>query len=545
MVVTQILSANKPAILYIRFSSDRQADGDSIARQTESASKYAKANGYTVARTITDEGESAFHGLHLSNGHLGKFLTAADKGTFKGHTFFFEELTRLSRQGVFATLTLITHLLEAGLMVRDIASGIEIADHSDLDKPQIALLLSTNAVLGRMHSHELSRKISHARQSEREQAAKDNKAFTPICPAWIKAKAGEKAVLIEEHANIVCRIFDLAAQGYGAKTIVRMLIAEKRTAFTRTGKWTPEYITSILKNRAVLGYYQPHKLFIQAREGGKKVHVRVPVGEEILMYPPAITMAQWEAARTQVDAKNRNLGKPVGVRQGGNVNSILSPLVYDADLGRLMNFYQKKGDHPYLVTKWAAKSKSNYLRYDHLEMALLGFLSDLDWQSVATESESLEVRELQTELETTLIAIDRHTQRLAAMQKFVEDGVLSKSLWENLDLEKAALAEAVSRRQKLTSSVTEARAKVQALYSPEQLLTAIRAGDAGLRLRLKEEIQKRITRIDVYFKPQVSLPAEHRLIRVRFINGIERWMILRDMVARLWQEPNKPSSAYL
>jgi DNA invertase Pin-like site-specific DNA recombinase len=538
--VTKNLSSAKPAILYIRFSSDRQAEGHSVERQTDTAANYVKANGYTIVRTITEEGESAFHGFHLSNGDLGKFLLEADKGAFKGHTFFFEELTRLSRQGVLATLTLITHLLEAGLVVRDITSGIEITEPADLDKPQVSPAVCTNAMLGRMHSHELSRKLLARRQSEREKAAKDGKAFTPICPAWIKAELKEKPVLIEDRANTVSRIFDLAAQGYGAKTIVRLLIAEKRTAFTRTGRWSPEYVISILKNRAVLGYYQPHKLSIEVRPGGKKVKVRVPVGEEILMYPPAVSMTQFEAARVQVKAKDRNAGRPVGLRQGGSVNSILNPLVYDADLGRLMNFYQKNGDHPYLVTKWAAGSKSHYLRYDHFERAFLGFLTDLDWQAVATEAESLEVRELQAELETALLEIDRRTQRLATLQKFVDDGVFSKSLWENLDLEKTALAEAVSRRRELESTVTEARRKVQALYSPEQLLAAIRAGDTGLRLRLKEEIQKRVTRIDVYFKPQASLPAKHQLARVRFINGSERWIELgQDLVARRWVQPDQ------
>src|SRR6516225_8385236 len=116
-------SSPKPAVVYIRFSSDKQAVGDSVNRQTKSAAAFCKSAGYTVAKTITDEGESAFHGLHLSNGDLGRFLREADKGTFQNHVFLFEELTRLSRQGVLAVFTLVTRLLNAGLTVRDITTS--------------------------------------------------------------------------------------------------------------------------------------------------------------------------------------------------------------------------------------------------------------------------------------------------------------------------------------------------------------------------------------------------------------------------------------
>jgi len=59
------------------------------------------------------------------------------------------------------------------------------------------------------------------------------------------------------------------------------------------------------------------------------------------------------------------------------------------------------------------------------------------------------------------------------------------------------------------------------LESPEDLLALIRSGDPEMRLKLKAEIRKRISRIEVSF----GLDGFEAVADVRFINGVVRRII--------------------
>ena len=60
-----------------------------------------------------------------------------------------------------------------------------------------------------------------------------------------------------------------------------------------------------------------------------------------------------------------------------------------------------------------------------------------------------------------------------------------------------------------------ARSRATALESPEDLLAIIRSGDPEMRLKLKSEIRKRISRIEVSF----GLDGFEAVADVKFING--------------------------
>jgi hypothetical protein len=83
--------------------------------------------------------------------------------------------------------------------------------------------------------------------------------------------------------------------------------------------------------------------------------------------------------------------------------------------------YHRLEDGKRLPVGGPARSR-NYLRYDKFGTAFLGFLSDLDWQSLAGEAESPEVKATQAELETVLAEIDRCSGRLAKLQALVSEG---------------------------------------------------------------------------------------------------------------------------
>jgi hypothetical protein len=88
--------------------------------------------------------------------------------------------------------------------------------------------------------------------------------------------------------------------------------------------------------------------------------------------------------------------------------------------------------------------------------------------------------------------------------------------------EKAKLVDATSRKDRLSIEVTSARAKVQALYFPGELLAAIKAGYPELRLKLKSEIARRVTRIDILFDGKIPTGTT-----ITLINGYKNFLLFQ------------------
>mgnify|MGYP000396676261 CR=1 FL=1 len=67
---------------YLRFSDPKQATGSSIERQTDYARRWAAERGLMLdeALSMRDEGLSAYHQRHVTQGALGAFLAAIDEG---------------------------------------------------------------------------------------------------------------------------------------------------------------------------------------------------------------------------------------------------------------------------------------------------------------------------------------------------------------------------------------------------------------------------------------------------------------------------------
>jgi hypothetical protein len=85
------------------------------------------------------------------------------------------------------------------------------------------------------------------------------------------------------------------------------------------------------------------------------------------------------------------------------------------------------------------------------------------------------------------------------------------------------VATLTAERDAFTSAINSARSQADALYHPQELLKAIAAGDPELRLKLKSEIAKRISRIDLTFKEE---PWDV-IADIKFINGAIRGILFR------------------
>ena len=138
------------AISYRRFSSPKQAIGDSDRRQTELTEQYCKRRRLKLIDTYLDAGLSGFTGENLSDGGaLKALLRAAQSGRFKpGTHLVVESLDRLSRRDISTAVRLFLDILDTGLVIVTLIDREEVFTKKRVDSDLTALIIAIVATAG-------------------------------------------------------------------------------------------------------------------------------------------------------------------------------------------------------------------------------------------------------------------------------------------------------------------------------------------------------------------------------------------------------------
>ena len=508
------------AIAYIRVSSEDQVSGNGIDRQRDYANDYCQRAGLSLANTLVDDGYSAFKGHHISEGKLGTFLKEVDAGRHRGSALLIEYLDRLSRLGITETFALIVRLRTGGVELHETKANRVIRSLDDLGTSIMTLVDSYQA---QEYSKKLSERIAKGWAARKAAAAK-GAIVTRNLPAWLKIEDGK--IVKNEKADLLREAFRLAGLGIGSKNILKRL----NGSLAGSKGYSLSWLTRSMANRAVLGEYQPHRY-----ENGR----RVPDGDVIPNYFPAIiTQSAFDAARAEAARKNRipdTKRYRAGDRFSDRANNLFSGLMKDvtSQPERGMNFTTVNGIQ-YLSSVFSPDGrKAGRIKYKKFETAFLGFLKDLDWKSVAGASESDEEKAARAALEAVLSDLDRTARRIASKTEAMDDEELDagalRVLAGAVAKDEARVTSLEAEKTRLQLIVEAARAQSGTLHSPEALLSLITAGDNETRLRLRAEIRRRISRIEFTFGFSFAgLGAGGwTKVRIRFINGTERLIILK------------------
>ncbi len=247
------------AYSYIRFSSMRQADGDSLRRQTAKASEYAAAHGLELDERFTyrDLGVPAYDRSNLERGALGLFLKAVQDGKVpRGSVLLVEAFDRLTRSPPLVAVNLLSDILRAGITIITLRDKKKYTEES-LNSSLADLMMS---VVLLMAAHE---EVKHRAERVRDYYKARRDAHLPVVgatgPGWLKKMPEFSGwELIPERAESVRKVFDLGAAGLGGVAIMRKANGEGWPVPSRVQKgWHHSNILKLLKNRAVLGEYQP------------------------------------------------------------------------------------------------------------------------------------------------------------------------------------------------------------------------------------------------------------------------------------------------
>ncbi|EKS9884128.1 recombinase family protein [Burkholderia pyrrocinia] len=514
------------AYSYIRFSTAQQALGDSLRRQVESTEQYCEEHGLTLARASAyrDLGVSAFRKKNIEAGKLAEFIRAVKSGKVSpGSYLIVEQFDRLSRAEVNVALRLFLDLVDAGIVV------VTLADKKVWNKDSVADvgdLITAIIYMSRANdeSERKSDRLSAVWEQKKKRAADGTatRIVTSEAPRWLRAKADKTGFdVVPELAHSVRRVFEMRIDGAGVVAICRRAnqerwplpgkmpvkkLGESDEDFGErrqtSGQWHQSLVARILKNRAVLGEYQPRRIDTE-HQGA-----RVPVGEPIRGYYPSI-VDEATFGRAQATALRR------GVRPGRrdpHARNWLYGLVKCGACGNsLVRKNKTSAKQPgysryYCVARVRGATKCPSVSSAQLE-ALVNYVAasgiPLNW-AADTSLDALKAQAdiLELEIASSKASIDG----IADLAGSTASESAKKSLLARLDREGAALdakeAQLAHVRAELSDQVFLGGedAAHERLQRISREIDAIASGQMGLdgALRLREELARIFQKIVVH-----------------------------------------------
>ncbi|HYH64725.1 MAG TPA: recombinase family protein [Urbifossiella sp.] len=500
---------------YIRFSKKgAQERGDSVRRQTAGAKAWAEANGMKIdPRSYADLGLSGFHADHLKNpdlGGLATFLRAIERKALPSGPVYLcvENLDRLSRQDAVPALNLFTSILNAGVRIVQLTP----AEMVYTDKSPAMELVFAIMELSRANSESAAKSMrNYASWNARKTNARDSgKPMTGQVPAWLK-KDGDRFATVPAAARAVCRIYELAASGYGIANIIRHLNEEGVKPIGRVGHksgvnvWQVAYVGRILNNRAVIGEYQPRK------------KDRTPDGEPLVAYfPTVVDESVYLRARAGLEKR-----KKVGKGRTGKVVNLFQGLMTEADTGESVVMDIRTARYDSNGGKWMNYRNSGFqltgcrqFPMVALETALLGSLSELDPDEILPREDGRDqIKELSLQIED-------HDGRLREIEDQLMTGgavgVLSK-VAGRLEAERVALVgQLAAAKTREASPQSEAWAAAQTLIGSMKAVEE-REGTDQARMRLRAEVRRVVSGMRCIFVRKGR--KQRALVQVNFVGS--------------------------
>ena len=324
------------AFSYLRFSTPEQIKGDSFRRQTEASDKFIAEHGLVLDTSLNmhDLGLSAFDKSNVTKGKLGGFIRAIEQGRIPAGSYLIvESLDRLSRAQVLEALQQFIAIVNAGITIVTLSDGQEYAKESLGENPMQLLISIT--IMARAHEESAmkSKRISAAWNNKKRQVIESGKLLTRKTPMWINVVDGKPA-LIQERAEVVKRIYEMARQGIGGHTIVKVMNDEV-PAWNKVGHWQVSYIQKLLNNIAVYGAIDIDGTIVEN------------------YYPPLLTKDEWNYIT--ILRGNRRSTERAGSRKGQALSNLFSGLLKCGYCGAGM---QMSG---YVETRYGAHKRKKYL----------------------------------------------------------------------------------------------------------------------------------------------------------------------------------------
>ncbi|MEY2655393.1 MAG: hypothetical protein RLZZ524_2421 [Pseudomonadota bacterium] len=292
---------------YLRFSDSRQAAGASAERQRDYARRWAADHGMQLddELSLRDEGLSAYHQRHVTQGALGAFLAAVSAGQVAaGSVLVVEGLDRLSRAEPIQAQAQLAQIINAGISVVTASDG-RVYSRERLKANPMDLV---HSLLVMIRAHEESEtKSTRVRDAIRRQCkgwqAGTYRGLVRVgqTPGWLQVVDGAWQFVPERVAALRLAIA-LFTAGQGTSAIARQLGREGLSI--SSAATTSAHLQRVLAHPAL---------------AGDKVVELGPSESYVLAsyYPPVLTREEYSELQAVLAGRSR-----VHVR--GEIPSILT-----------------------------------------------------------------------------------------------------------------------------------------------------------------------------------------------------------------------------
>lgn len=268
------------------------------------AEDYCARKGLTLhPYSYRDLGVSAFKRKNIEKGALASFIEAVSKGVVKkGSYLVIEQFDRLSRADTNKALMLLLKLVESGIKVVTLVDE-KIWDEESVKETTNLILAIVYMSRANNESAAKARRLSDVWEQKKKRASGPERVVvTRECPRWLVMKEDRSGFdVIMKNAESIRQVFEMYLNGYGVSSIVSKANQEQwpcpgKTPVRQPGEniedfkkrealgptWHTSNIGRLLKNRALVGEYQPCQTHPEIP--GKKV----PSGPPIKDYYPVI-----------------------------------------------------------------------------------------------------------------------------------------------------------------------------------------------------------------------------------------------------------------
>ena len=489
MIVPKIYS-------YTRFSSEHQRRGDSVRRQIESAELWSQTegNGLELDTSLRDEGVSGFYGRNAEVGALGTFLKAIRDGQVApGSVLLVENLDRMSRNDPLKAMRILETVVEAGVDVVTLQDRRRYTrENISQDVTHLIVALLTFA-RGNEESRTKSKRLCAVWSKKRREAQAGKIISTWVHP-WIRVVgvkregvrsdfSAARYVLNEQRATTVRLIFRLALAGWGYGRIAQELKARRISPWGRA-KWSITRVAKVIKNRAVIGEFQP------CRYEGGAYGKRIPDGPPVKdYYPRVVSDAEFRAAQPELGSEPR--GRPQKrVR-------LLTGILFDPQ-NRPMHVHAKaKGAFPtYYTASNLLEHAERAYRWsaEHLERCILAACHEIDWARLYA-AETDEPDRLAKKI-AALAREEKEIQRkIATAATQVLEGALAEAVQRQVRELEARLATIPAERTEAQTRILKLR---RANAAAPKLVTREVPADPVRRERLRGELRTILAKVQVW-----------------------------------------------
>jgi Recombinase/Resolvase, N terminal domain len=377
--------------------------------------------GLILDQSIIDRAMSATNGLHRTKGNLSILLKTVRAGNIKrGTVLIVEKIDRLFREGILDVFPVLSEMIKAGLVIvtgHDFTIYCEAAINGDLAHKLVAELQAASIYTRNLTLNALGasqrRRIALEALADNPDAPRPRLNGTP--PAWLERVGKVDYAEHPIHAQTVRLIFGWCIAGHSVTKIAERLNREKIGLFPQgrrtPDEWCGSAVGMLLRNEAVLGFYQPHR-----REGTG----RIAVGQPVKLYPQVIDADTWIKARDALGVRYRNMrgrrGDDVPNLFGGGARCKTCDAVMRVDTsGRIKN-----GQRPrrFVCSRWKESrtcADNTMYNFHHFEEPILLNLIDAIAPTLSRATNAQKLIEEHAALKLDMIRLDTGVATLAPM----------------------------------------------------------------------------------------------------------------------------------